>query len=203
MMTPIDSFPAAVQGWQNFYLLVGTAAATLTGLMFIAVTFGASLVTRQTTASARAFLDPTLSHFVQVLLAACLVTVPTMSAPILGALLLLAGVVRIGGLFWVYGHMKKLHAKHNDIELSDWMMGIALPLLCHLLLLATGFAFLRRCSAAFDALAIVNLALLVIGIRGAWELLVWMAVAVGESRDGKSRAAGVSEAERSADARAD
>ena len=30
------SFAAAALPWQNFYLLVGTAAATLVGLMFVA-----------------------------------------------------------------------------------------------------------------------------------------------------------------------
>jgi hypothetical protein len=58
-LTTFHSFGAAATAWQNFYLLVGTAAATLAGLMFIAVTFGSDLVTPETSAAARSFLDPT------------------------------------------------------------------------------------------------------------------------------------------------
>jgi hypothetical protein len=45
------SFLAAAATWQSFYLLVGAAAATLIGLMFVAVTFGSSLVTMQASES--------------------------------------------------------------------------------------------------------------------------------------------------------
>src|SRR5712675_2111028 len=106
-MTPLPSFAAAAASWQNFYLLVGTAAATLVGLMFVAVTFGASLVTEQTSASARAFLDPTFTHFVQILLTACLIAIPTMGTTVLGVLLLVMSALRIASLFQVHRHMKE------------------------------------------------------------------------------------------------
>ena len=176
-MTPFSSFAAAAGAWQNFYVLTGTAAATLVGLMFVAVTFGSSLVTPQTSASARAFLDPTFAHFVQVLLIACLVLIPTMGATLLGVLLLVIGALRIASLFSVYGGMREAQRAKSDVELSDWMTGIVLPLFCHLLLGASGAAFLLGYAAAFNALATVTVAILLIGVFGAWELMVWMAVA--------------------------
>src|SRR5580692_9746483 len=94
-MAPFQSFTVAALTWQNFYLLVGTAAATLVGLMFVAVTFGSSLVTAETSPTARAFLDPTFTHFVQILFTACLVTIPSMGSRLFGSLLLLIGVLRI------------------------------------------------------------------------------------------------------------
>jgi hypothetical protein len=54
--------------------------------------------------------------------------------------------------------------------------GIAIPLLCHLLLGAAGAAFLAGYLAAFTVLAIATVATLLNGIYGAWELLLWMAV---------------------------
>jgi hypothetical protein len=181
-MTPFDSLPATLQGWQNFYLLAGTAAATLTGLMFVAVTFGSSLVTKETAQSARAFLDPTYAHFVQVLLTACLLTIPTLGPTLLGWLLVGIGTLRLIRLYWVFGHFMAAHRRQGDIELSDWMMSIVLPALCHLLLMTTGAGFILRHAAAFSGLALVTVALLFIGIQGAWELLVWMALAVSERR---------------------
>ncbi len=181
-MTPLASFPAALQGWQNFYLLAGTAAATLTGLMFVALTFGSSLITKETAQTARAFLDPTYLHFVQVLATACLLTVPTLTPPFLGVVLVAVATGRFVGLFWVFGRYREAHRKNRDVELSDWVIAIVLPLLCHALLLVTGAGFLMGAAVALSGLAIVTIALLFIGIHGAWELFVWMATMIGERR---------------------
>jgi hypothetical protein len=181
-MTPIPSFAGAAAAWQNFYLLAGTAAATLIGLMFVAITFGASLVTRQTSESARAFIDPTFTHFVQVVVVACLMMIPTMGPTALGVLLLAIGALRSAALFRVFGHMKEAHRVHHDIEVSDWLTGIALPLLCYVLLGVTGAAFLAGYAAAFNVLAAVTVVILLNGIYGAWELVLWMAVTRAETK---------------------
>jgi hypothetical protein len=176
-MAPIPSFAAAALAWQNFYILVGTAAATLVGLMFVAVTFGSALITPETSPTARSFLDPTVSHFVQILLTACLLTIPSMGPTVLGGLLIGLGVVRMRALVRVFDHMRQAHRKNGDIDLSDWVRGVALPVICHSLLFATGLGFVKGYAVAFDGLAVITIVMLLTGIFGAWELMVWMAVA--------------------------
>jgi hypothetical protein len=176
-MTPILSFSAAAATWQSFYLLVGTAAATLAGLMFLAITFGSELVTPDSTASVRSFLDPTFNHFVQVLLVACLMVIPTMTPTLAGVLLLVVAVLRASALVRVYRHMREAHRVHQDIELSDWLTGIVIPLTTYGLLATAAVGFLLGWAAAFDGLAIVTMALLLNGVFGAWELMVWLALA--------------------------
>jgi hypothetical protein len=182
VVTTFDSLPNVLQGWQNFYILTGTASATLAGLMFVAVTFGSGLVTRETAQSTRAFLDPIYMHFVQVLLTSCLLTVPVLGPTLLGGVLIFAGGLRLGGLYAVLRRHQEAQRKYNDIELSDWLAAIVLPFLCYALLMATGAGFILRQDLALVGLAIVTLALLFIGIHSAWELFVWMALAVGERR---------------------
>jgi hypothetical protein len=181
-VTRFDSLHAMLLGWQNFYILAGTAAATLTGLMFVAVTFGSSLVTRESAATTRAFVDPTYMHFVQVLLTSCLLTIPTLGPTFLGGALILAGAARLSGLPSVLRRYREAHRKHGDIEISDWLVAIILPLLCYLVLMAIGAGFIEHYAAALDGLAVVTLAQLAIGIQSAWELFVWMALAVSERR---------------------
>jgi hypothetical protein len=181
-MAILPSFTAAALSWQNFYLLVGTAAATLVGLMFVAVTFGASLVTEETSPTARAFLDPPFTHFVQILFIACLVMIPSMGPRLFGSVLLLIGVLRLATTVRVHGHMKRVQQRQNDLELSDWLSGIVFPVMCHVLLSVSGVAFFEHYAVAFDGLAIVTLAILLIGVLGAWELLVWMAIARSRSK---------------------
>jgi len=59
-----------LSSWQNFYILVGTAAATLTGLMFVATTLIVGIETHVATLNAgiSAFSAPTVVHFCAVLL---------------------------------------------------------------------------------------------------------------------------------------
>jgi hypothetical protein len=187
-MAPLDPLPAALAPWQNFYLLVGTAAATLTGLMFIAVTFGSSLVTRETEQMSRAFLDPTYEHFGQVLLTACVMTVPVLTSSVLAALLIVAGLLRLRSLRRIFGHYREAHRRSGDVELSDWVMSMVVPGLCHFGLVLTGVAFALGVRGAVVSLAVVTLVLLALGIQAAWELFVWMALAVNDQRrkSGKS-----------------
>jgi hypothetical protein len=175
-MTAMSPFATVAGPWQTFYVLVGTAAATLVGLMFVAVTFGSSIVRRETSDTARSFIDPTFTHFVQVLFMACLVVIPTMRPRLLGALLLTVSALRFAALFQVHRHMRRAQKVHRDIELSDWVTGIVVPSLCYLMLGATGVAFIEGCAAAFTALAIVTIAILMLGVFGAWELMLWMAL---------------------------
>jgi hypothetical protein len=178
-MTPLTP---SLQGWQNFYILIGTAAATLTGLMFIAVTFGASLLTRESQGFARAFLSPIHFHFVQVLLTAALLTVPTLGRMALGSVFIVLAVVRLANLAWAFRRYREAHRKNQNVDLSDWILGIVLPLACHLLLFATAIGLILGVEASLTGVAIVTLGLLVIGIQSAWEQLVWIAMLLTERR---------------------
>ena len=182
-MTPIHAFGAAAAGWQNFYILTGTAAATLIGLMFVAVTFGAGLMSAQSTPSARAFIDPPFTHFVTVLLTGCLMLMPTMSATVLGVALIVMTLLRTVALVNVQRRMREAHAKFGDIELSDWMMGVVLPFCCYVALVAAGAGFVMVKAAAFDVLAVVIVVVLLLGVFGAWELMIWLALTRLRAKD--------------------
>jgi hypothetical protein len=175
-------FAAAAASWQTFYVLVGTAGATLVGLMFIAVTFGANLVKPESADTARAFIDPSFTHFVQVLFTACIAVIPGVRPAVLGALLLGVGALRGFSLVRIYRHMRKAHRANNDVDLSDWVTSIVLPALCHALLIVTAVGFVVGWAAAFDALAVVTIAILVIGVLASWELMLWMVLTRAKTR---------------------
>ena len=179
-MPTFDSLPAALQSWQNFYLLTGGAAATLTALMFVAVTFGASLVSETTSDSTRSFLDPIYSHFAQVLFTACMATIPTIGPTLFGVVFAGLSIFRLNNLRMVFGHYREAHRKNGDIELSDWLGAIIVPVICQLTLLASAVGFVLHLSIALSGLALVNLGILFTAVHGAWELLVWIALAVNK-----------------------
>jgi hypothetical protein len=144
--------------------------------MVVAVTFGANLVTPETAATARSFLDPPFTHFTQTLLTSALLLMPSMRPVLLGILVASIGALRTVALFRIVGHMRLAHERSGDIELSDWLSGVVVPALCYLVLIATGAAFVSSYEIAFTMLAGVTLVVLLSGIYGAWEMMLWMAI---------------------------
>src|SRR5947209_16498801 len=60
--------------WQNFYVIIGSAVATLTGLMFVVMTL--RVRDRRSSGALGAFATPTVVHFGAVLLVAALLSAP-------------------------------------------------------------------------------------------------------------------------------
>src|SRR5882672_3331039 len=89
-----DVFNETLHGWQNFYFMAGGAAATLLGLMFVALSMGTHLITDEVRQEIDTFTSPSIFYFVSVLLLACVMLYPMISAVVLGMLLL-------GGVFGV------------------------------------------------------------------------------------------------------
>ncbi|WP_376793983.1 hypothetical protein [Thermogemmatispora sp.] len=93
MLEPVQS------GWQNFYVIIGSASATLIGLMFVVMTFVASRERHQTTEETiGAFATPTVIHLGAVLLTAVVLTAPWPS--LWQAALLLSGCGMGGSSIW-------------------------------------------------------------------------------------------------------
>src|SRR5690348_12222059 len=137
----IGDFASAARAWQSFYLLTGTAAATLTGLMFLGITFGARLVTKKSFFAAEAWSTPNAMHFVNAFGISCVMVIPTLTAPVLGWVLLVLAGVRLASIRWVLGVFRRVRAGANDLEATDWLYLVVLPLAAYLLLLGTAVGF--------------------------------------------------------------
>src|SRR5579872_5842806 len=65
-----------LSAWQNFYVIVGSASATLTGLMFVIVTLIASRGRHRSGEAIGAFGTPTVVHLCAALLIAAILMRP-------------------------------------------------------------------------------------------------------------------------------
>jgi hypothetical protein len=81
-----------IREWHEFYLLVGTSVAALTGLMFVVVSIGPEVITGRPTAGVRAFVTPTVVYFTTVLVVSAVMIMPHVDPLVLGVLLLLGSV---------------------------------------------------------------------------------------------------------------
>jgi hypothetical protein len=176
---------AQIHQWQNFYMLLGSASATLVGLMFIAISLGSRRWTPEERsllyASFSVFMSPTFIHFVYVLVTAVVVLVPTLSEAALGGLLMLTG---IGSLGHIARHLRFLIGRYRArrIDRSDLVWYSLMPSVAYILYFGAGVGLVRAGLRgtmpvhALDALAAASVLLLVIGVRNAWDLVVFLVI---------------------------
>ena len=84
--------------WQNFYVIIGSSAGALTGLMFVVITLIAGARMRRSSGSVAAFGTPTVVHFCIALLVAAILNAPW---PALWPAGLLLGLTGLGGVTYV------------------------------------------------------------------------------------------------------
>lgn len=162
----------ALDAWHDFYLLGGTAAATLVGLMFVSASIAAGLFTDRHRAGLQTFLTPTVLHFGAVLITSLLVMVPSQSWLSLGALLLAGGAVGLGYsvVTCIRMHRRGLAAR---IDVPDRIWYAALPVAGYVVMVAAAVALLREAELGLDLLALAQALLMLMGIRNAWDMTLW------------------------------
>ena len=161
-----------LDAWHNFYLLLGPAAATLTGLMFVVVSLGPQLIAAHTATGVRAFVTPPVVYFTTVLVVAALMTIPAVPAPLLGALL---GLGSLGGMCYMGRTGAHTQWRHNQLDRLDWLWYVGLPIVSYVLVLGGAVGIGLRHPLGLISVAGAVLLLLVIGIRNAWDLVLWVA----------------------------
>ncbi|HEY0614223.1 MAG TPA: hypothetical protein VGC96_06265 [Candidatus Elarobacter sp.] len=167
-----SSSTAALHAWADFYVIVGSSAAALTGLMFVVITLVAGIRAQTTREGIATFSTPTVVHFCMALGIAAVLTAPWPRLACPGTLLALTGV---GGIVYVVRIIRTARRQTDYTpDLEDWLSYMLLPLLTYVA--TTGFALLLivRPATALFGLAAVALLLIFIGIHNAWDVVVYV-----------------------------
>jgi hypothetical protein len=162
-----------LRDWHDFYILIGTAAATLVGLMFVAASVGATYFTEEQEIQARSFLTPTVVHFSVVLLSCLACMAPPLAGAPLGGVLAAGGAIGIGQSCRVALRLRRRGIMQR-IDLADRSCYILIPMATYATLIATGVILPTRPALGLGMLAAVLVALLLLGIRNAWDMTVWI-----------------------------
>lgn len=169
------SLSALLHEWHDFYLLVGTASATLVGLMFVAISIGTTIFNDDHRAAMTAFITPTVMHFAGVLFTCLVASMPSHTWHSLGVLLgagALAGAVYSGRLTV---HM--IVHRRFQVDLEDRLFYALAPLAGYVLaLVAAVLLFLHNAAVSADLIATAVLTLLFAAIRNAWDMMVWIVI---------------------------
>src|SRR2546425_12974564 len=89
---------APLDGWENFYVIVGSSAGALIGLQFVVMTLLADMpIARSDAQAGEAFGTPNVVHFGVVLLLSAIVSAPWHGITIVA---ILWGLVGLGGVVY-------------------------------------------------------------------------------------------------------
>lgn len=160
--------------WQNFYVIIGTAAATLTGLMFVAITLISRIRDRGSNESLGAFATPTVVHFCIALLIAAILSAPWQALWNAGLLL---GLTGLGGV--IYDVIVVLRARRQadyQLVLEDWLWYTIFPLVSYTALIVAAILLQVNPAPALFVIAAATLLFLFTGIHNAWDTVTYIAV---------------------------
>lgn len=174
--------------WHNFYAIIGTAAASLTGLMFVVITLSASLQQRRSSDGIGAFSSPTVFHFEAALLIAALLSAPW---PVVWTLDLLVGLCGIAGVVYVMMVLRRMLRVRRQSSytpvLEDWVWYLFFPLACYLAIFVAAILLSANAALALFLIAAAALLLVFIGIHNAWDLVTFMSSGLFEPQEKKEK----------------
>ena len=163
--------------WQNFYVIIGSAAATLTGLMFVVITLIAGRRVRVSSPSdgIATFSTPNVVHFGAALLIAATLSAPWQALWHAGLLLGLSGLGGVTYVIIVLRRARRLTTAYQPV-LEDRLWHTVLPLVSYTALVVAAILLPGHPAPALFVIAAGTVLLLFIGIHNAWDNVTYTAI---------------------------
>ena len=170
--------------WNSFYVMMGSSAAALTGLVFIVVTLISDRRHSGSETGMSTFTTPTVVHFGGALFTSAVLSAPFKSFVPIAVLLGLAGV---GGLFYVTTiAMRTSRLATYSPDAEDWTFNVVLPFIAYATLLIGAIVIPRAPATALYAPAAAVMLLIFIGIHNAWDVVTFLATGKAEALPDRS-----------------
>jgi len=158
--------------WENFYVIVGSSGAALTGLQFVVIALIAESRTRPTSREISAFGTPTIVHFCGVLLISAILSAPW---PNISAAAILLGICGLLGVIYSLIIIKRTRRQTGYRPVfEDWLFFVILPQIAYASLLLSAITLRSYPYKALFVIGGVALLLLFVGIHNAWDAVIYI-----------------------------
>ena len=161
----------ALDGWENFYVIVGSSAGALIGLQFVVLTLIAERPPLRAAEAGAAFTTPTIVHFGIVLLLSAIATIPWHE---IGTVSVVWGLVGFCGLIYTLVVARRLRVQTTYKPVfEDWLFHVLIPLAAYAMLVGSTCVACSQARPALFLVAAAALLLLFIGIHNAWDAITY------------------------------
>jgi hypothetical protein len=164
-----------VTGWHEFYLLIGTAAATFVALLFVAVSIGAGSMSAESASATRIYMSPVIFHFTSILFISLIVLIPSHPRELHAALIALNAVAGAAASILICTRVFVGARGPSEVDWIDWLAYGVSPVLAYVGALAAAVLLFANSAVAPDFLSAAVLVLLIANIRNAWDITLVMA----------------------------
>jgi hypothetical protein len=161
--------------WHEFYLLVGTAAAALIALLFVAASIGAGVMAPERASATRIYMSPVIFHFSSILLISLAVLVPSYPRHTHGLLIGLNAIVGAVASSAICTRVLMRSGADSGVDWIDRLAYGAAPLIAYTGMLAAAILIFLNINFGPDVLAAALVLLLIANIRNAWDITLVMA----------------------------
>jgi hypothetical protein len=162
----------ALEGWANFYVIVGSSAGALIGLQFVVITLIAEMpLAPDESRAGAAFSTPSIVHFGVALLLSAIISAPWNG---IAAVAVLCGLVGLGGAVYsvVVGRRLRAQSVYQPV-VEDWLFHVLLPVAAYAVLAVSACMAHFHARAAMFLVGAASLLLLFIGIHNAWDTVTY------------------------------
>jgi len=161
----------ALEGWRDFYVLVGTAGATLLALLFVAATLGAGYLSEARQEGTRTFMSPVVIHFASIFFLSAVALVPHHQASFYA--IVIGAAALVGASLSCVITVLVMRTDMTTYWQDYFAYGLW-PAVAYVALLAAAALIYWRVEVGLDVLAGALLLLAVVNIRNAWDLTLAM-----------------------------
>src|SRR5215510_1169486 len=163
-MTPLD-------GWENFYVIVGSSAGALIGLQFVVLTLIAARPQLGSPEAGAAFATPSVVHFAVVLLLSAVVSAPWQA---IGPVAIFCGSVGVSGIAYTAIVVRRMRAQDAYRPVfEDWLFHALLPFAAYAILAISAFVSQSSARPALFLIGAATLVFLFVGIHNAWDAVTY------------------------------
>ena len=157
--------------WESFYVIVGSSAAALTGLMFVVITIAIERKSGEAGQAIDAFGTPTVVHFIAAFLVSAIMSAPWHSVD--GAAISV-GILGLVGILYILNTIRaaRRQSVYHPVP-EDWIWFIILPLVPYSTMVAAGLGLRGHGITPLFAIGAATIVLILIAVHNSWDAVTY------------------------------
>jgi len=160
--------------WESFYVIVGSSAAALTGLMFVVIALISEVRRSGSGLEIAAFGTPTVVHFCAAFLVSVVLSAPWRTLFSVSVLLGVFGATGVAYLVIVARRARRQTGYKPVLE--DWLWHVVFPFAAYGTIAVAATRLARSPTPALFGVGAAVVLLLFIGIHNAWDTVTFIAL---------------------------
>jgi hypothetical protein len=173
----MNAFVESIDSWRDFYMLTGSASATLVGLIFVAVTLHIDVIAEAKKSSdIRMLAEEIFINFLMILSFAFIFVVPSDSPSGLGYPLLILGILQLAHTSVLWLRFLRNKGENRAFASSMILRGLLIPnTVCYMTIIVIGADVLQGKTSYLGWMVMVIVWLTIAAVENTWHLMMRVA----------------------------